>query len=77
MSSTSLTSKGQVTIPVKLRKLLGLVPGDQIDFEAGDHAIILRRHENKVQACFGLLKSSKSVSLADIDKAIEGSAGQK
>lgn len=76
MKSTSLTSKGQVTIPVRLRNMLGLMPGDKIDFEERDNAIILRRHENNIQACFGLLKSSKSVSLADMDEAIVNSAGQ-
>ena len=76
MQSTSLTSKGQVTIPIRLRKTLGLRPGDRIDFEETNHAIILRRHENNIQACFGLLKASKGVSLAEMDKAIADSAGQ-
>jgi antitoxin PrlF len=76
MLSTSLTSKGQVTIPIRIRKILGVMPGDKIDFEEANDIIILRRHENNIQACFGLLKASKGVSLADMDDAIANSAGQ-
>ena len=76
MLSTSLTSKGQVTIPIRIRKILGVMPGDKIDFEEKNDIIILRRHENNIQACFGLLKASKGVSLADMDDAIANSAGQ-
>ena len=76
MLSTSLTSKGQVTIPIRIRKILGVMPGDKIDFEETNDIIILRRHENNIQTCFGLLKASKSVSLADMDEAIANSADQ-
>lgn len=32
MSAATLTSKGQTTIPIDIRKGLGLEPGDQIEF---------------------------------------------
>jgi len=31
--STTVTSKGQVTIPKKVRDFLGLAPGSAVDFE--------------------------------------------
>ena len=46
--TTTMTSKGQVTIPVEIRRRLGLKPGDKVFFEddgtnirvlAGDHAM--------------------------------------
>ena len=41
MSST-VTSKGQVTIPKRVRDLLGIGPGSQIDFErAADGRVVL------------------------------------
>lgn len=41
MSST-ITSKGQVTIPKRVRDLLGIGPGSQIDFErAADGRVVL------------------------------------
>lgn len=32
MASATITSKGQVTIPVRVREALGLEPGDRIEF---------------------------------------------
>ena len=39
---TRLTQKCQVTIPKKIRKLLGIGPGDEIDFYIEKNKIILR-----------------------------------
>lgn len=41
MWGTSITSKGQVTIPKDIRKALGLKAGDRVEFVAdGDKAIL-------------------------------------
>lgn len=41
--ATTVTSKGQVTIPKKVRDLLGLVPGSAVDFEvSGEREATLR-----------------------------------
>lgn len=45
--STTLTAKGQVTIPKNLRDHLGLRPGDQIDFEFLDDLSIRLRPVRK------------------------------
>jgi AbrB family looped-hinge helix DNA binding protein len=43
---SKITSKGQVTIPKKVRESLGLEPGDFITYEiADDNSVILRRVE--------------------------------
>ena len=40
--STTVTSKGQVTIPKRVRDQLGIVPGSAVDFEAGaDGRVVL------------------------------------
>jgi AbrB family looped-hinge helix DNA binding protein len=36
MAVATITSKGQVTIPKKIRDKLGLKPGDKVDFEVND-----------------------------------------
>ena len=42
--STTVTSKGQVTIPKRVRDLLGLVPGSSVDFEVSSEGqVTLRR----------------------------------
>ena len=38
-----ITSKGQVTVPLEIRKLLRLKQGDRVVFEATDDLVTLRR----------------------------------
>jgi antitoxin PrlF len=41
---TTVTSKGQVTIPQRIRKRLGIVPGDKVEFElAEDNRVVLTK----------------------------------
>ena len=45
---TTVTSKGQVTIPKRVRDLLGIVPGSKVDFRrAADGAVVLTRADEK------------------------------
>ena len=37
-----VTSKGQITIPRDVRKLLGVRPGDTVVFESGDDGVRVR-----------------------------------
>lgn len=39
-----ITSKGQVTIPKRIRERLHVAPGDQVDFVEEDGAVVVRRH---------------------------------
>jgi AbrB family looped-hinge helix DNA binding protein len=41
--STTLTRKGQVTIPKKIREALGLEPGSKVDFEVDEQGRIVIR----------------------------------
>jgi antitoxin PrlF len=42
--STRVTSKGQVTIPKKVRDLLAIEPGSAVDFElAADGSVIVKK----------------------------------
>lgn len=38
-----ITSKGQVTIPIEIRKRLGLLPGIKVEWEVAGNAVRLRR----------------------------------
>ncbi len=44
--TTTVTSKGQVTIPKKVRDLLGLEPGSGVDFELTPSGDVVLRHGN-------------------------------
>lgn len=72
METTSVTSKGQVTIPLKIRQQLGIRKGSKVTFElAGDH-IELRVKETPepvTESGFGMLKSRKKTVPADFDVA--------
>lgn len=42
--STTVTAKGQVTIPKPVRDLLGIAPGSRVDFlRAADGSVVLER----------------------------------
>ena len=46
--STTLTVKGQVTIPKKVRDALRLSPGDQVDFDVnGQGEVVVRKAGGK------------------------------
>ena len=77
MSVATITSKGQVTLPLEVRRKLHLEVGEKIDFrvdeEAGTATVIpLNRH---VEDIFGLLSRSKrskqTVTVEEMDSAIK------
>ena len=73
MHASKITSKGQVTIPQKLRKLLGVRPGDKITFEASeDGRVLIRKIDSRVSLA-GLLKNriAKKATDQEIDAAIK------
>jgi AbrB family looped-hinge helix DNA binding protein len=76
MHATSLTSKGQVTIPIEYRDALGLHAGDKIGFEQKGNTLVLRRQQNDIKASFGILKAKKGVSLAQMKRTVMASAGR-
>jgi AbrB family looped-hinge helix DNA binding protein len=38
-----LTDKGQVTIPIRIREMLGLRPGDEVEFVLDEHGARIKR----------------------------------
>ena len=45
MLASTLTTKGQATIPAEIREALHLKPGDKIAFEITDHKAIISKIE--------------------------------
>ena len=43
MSVTKITSKGQITIPQKIRKRLGVGPGDKVEFKELDGKFVVEK----------------------------------
>ena len=79
MHASKITTKGQVTIPQKLRRLLGIRPGDKVSFEASDNGQVLIKKVDDRISLAGTLKSqlSREVSDRDIDHAIKQGWGNR
>lgn len=72
MSSATVTSKGQITIPVDVRQRLGIDVGDRIEFvELADGQFAIRPAVMDIRSLKGMLrKPAKSVSTEDMRDAI-------
>jgi AbrB family looped-hinge helix DNA binding protein len=68
----TITSKGQVTIPLAIRERLGLKAGDQIDFDEKASLLIGRRAVNKNE-WLSALDEWKSIS----EKVLQGHPWQE
>lgn len=72
MATATLTSKGQITIPVQVRAALGLDTGDRVEFvemEDGKFAIIAA--SKSVRDLKGLIrKPARAVSIEEMNLAI-------
>ena len=59
-----VTSKGQVTIPVEVRRLLGIVPHAKVAFIVEDSQVRLAPASSIVERTAGSLRSRKAVRSA-------------
>lgn len=69
---SSVTSKGQVTIPVEVRRLLGVKPRDKVSFLVDGDKVRITRRESVVARTAGILKSNKSApTIEEMTEAAE------
>lgn len=72
MPTASVTSKGQITIPIQVRNDLKVDAGDRVEFvqiAEGRYEFIVAKHRvQELKGIFG--KPSKSISIDDMNKAI-------
>ncbi len=79
MSTATITSKGQITIPVRVRTALGVDSGDRIEFvelEKGQFAIIPATRS--LQELNGLFKGRRktAATIEEMDDAIAKGAAE-
>jgi AbrB family looped-hinge helix DNA binding protein len=77
---TTLTSKGQMTLPSAVRSQLGLEAGDQLSVTVLDaETIVLKRRVSRsVGALRGLLpRPAKALTLQEIDAGVAAHLGRK
>ena len=70
MAALSLTTKGQVTVPVTIRRKLRLKPGDRVHFREEKGRVYIERDEDDISSLFGMFKTKKTASLEEIDRTI-------
>jgi AbrB family looped-hinge helix DNA binding protein len=72
VSTATLTSKGQITIPAAVRATLGVTTGDRVEFvqiEPGRYELVAGSHS--VTALKGLVrKPAKPVTIAAMNEAV-------
>ena len=77
---STVTAKGQVTLPKELRDRLGIVPGKPLDFEidAGGN-LVARPLRRDATAVLGILKrpGQAAVGVEEMDTAIADSAVER
>jgi AbrB family looped-hinge helix DNA binding protein len=71
MQTSQVTTKGQVTIPAKVRHQLGIHQGDRVGFICEDGKIVILPVIQDIEAAFGLVSSERSASLDDMEKTIQ------
>ncbi|HRP29220.1 MAG TPA: AbrB/MazE/SpoVT family DNA-binding domain-containing protein [Burkholderiaceae bacterium] len=72
MTTAMLTSKGQITIPADVRRVLNVQAGDRVEFvqvEPGRFEIVAAtRSVTELKGMFG--KPARTVSIAEMNRAI-------
>lgn len=67
--SHTLTTKGQVTIPKKIRETLGLEPGSKVDFDVDE--------QGRIVICKTRVKTTKPERMRDRFDRVRGKATVK
>jgi AbrB family looped-hinge helix DNA binding protein len=69
MSESTITSKGQVTIPADIRKALGLTAGERVVFtQLEDGTTVMRVKRRSILELKGVLKGPKARRKVHIDE---------
>lgn len=72
MAIATVTSKGQITLPIELRKSLHLAAGDRIEFfNQADGTVALRALTGSIRDLKGIVpKRARPVPIEEMDRAI-------
>lgn len=72
MTTATMTSKGQVTIPAEIRKKLRLHAGSKIDFVENDAGeTVMRAKSGDIRKLYGIVKyDGPPLSIEEMDEAI-------
>jgi AbrB family looped-hinge helix DNA binding protein len=69
-TTQTASAKGQVTIPVAIRRKLGIEPGSTVRFVERDGVVVLEKVDRQVSSLFGLLKAERGATLEQMKEAV-------
>lgn len=75
MFESTITSKGQTTLPRDIREHLGLGPGDRVRYIVIGEEVRLVRPRKVQSLCGALRHAGEPVALEDMDRAVRDGAG--
>lgn len=71
---TTMTQRGQVTVPAEVRRLLGLKRGDKLEFAIEDGEVTVARPKYTIETVYGSVPPlGRDI---DIDEAIESAKAE-
>ena len=72
MATATVTSKGQITIPIEVRQALGISAGDRVEFIERDKGeFTVRTRKGSIFDAQGIIdKPKKPVSIEEMNRAI-------
>ena len=77
MTTSTVSTKGQIVIPAEIRAELGIEAGCRVEFVKTDEGWLIKPATLPVTALKGVLgKSGKRVSVEDMNRAIRRRAGR-
>ena len=77
MSTGTMTSKGQITVPKDVRTAMGLTPGTRVDFRFIDGHWTISTERIRAVDLIGILgNNGRSVSIDEMNEAIAEAAAE-
>ncbi len=70
MNLQTASAKGQVTIPVNIRKKLGIEAGTPIRFVERDGVVMLEKVDMSLSSLCGMITARTPMNLAELDNQI-------
>lgn len=79
MSEATLTSKGQITIPKRVRDALGLTAGDRVDFVDAERGVLMVPAKRDLTTLRGMFngRRRKPATIKEIKRTIEELGSRK
>lgn len=77
MSTATLTSKGQITIPKPVRDALGIEAGDRLEFLVRPDAVVELFARTRDLIGLAGMRGSPTAGPGDLDAAIEGAVADE